>query len=68
MKQNKRICDFQQLKMIRSFGENIISSKITISEVDEDLSNLLKNIVDFDKNIRPRTKEGRTRKKILLIL
>ena len=54
--------------MIRSFGENIISSKITISEVDEDQSNLLKNIVDFDKNIRPRTKEGRTKKKILLIL
>ena len=31
---SKRIYDFQQFKTIRSFGESIISSKITISGAD----------------------------------
>ena len=53
--------------MIGSFGENIISGKITINDADEDQSNLLENIVEFNKNSRPRTKDCK-RKKILLIV
>ena len=47
----KCIYDFQQLKMLRSFGENIISGKIAISKADEDQSNLLEKIVEFNKNL-----------------
>ena len=47
----KCIYDFQQFKMLRSFGENIISGKIAISKADEDQSNLLEKIVEFNKNL-----------------
>ena len=42
----------------RSFGGNIISSKITINEADEDRSNLLENIMEFNNKTRQETKEG----------
>ena len=48
--------------MIRSFGENITSGKIAISETDENQSNLLENIVEFINKSRTRTKEGKVRK------
>ena len=58
----KRIHDFQQLKVIRSFNENTTSGKIAISETDENQSNLLENIVEFINKSRTRTEEGNMRK------
>ena len=37
---NKRIYELQQLKTIRTFCENVINGKITISEADEAEINL----------------------------
>ena len=56
---HKRIHDFQQLKVIRSFNENTTSGKIAISETDENQSNLL---VEFINKSRTRTEEGNMRK------
>ena len=58
----KRINDFLQFKTIGPFGENIISGKITISEADEDQSNLLENIVEFNNKSRPKQKKVRWKK------
>ena len=58
----KRIHDFLQFKTIEPFGENIISGKITISEADEDQSNLLENIVEFNNKSRPKQKKVRWKK------
>ena len=60
---NKCIYDFQHFKTIKSFGENIISGEITISVADEDHSNLLEYIVEFNNKSRPKEKEGRMKKK-----
>ena len=51
--------DFQQYETIASFGESIYAGKITIGEAEEDQSNLLKNIVEFNEKSRPKTKEGK---------
>ena len=61
LKYGKKKCiyDFQQFKMLRSFGENIISGKITISKPDEDQSNLLEKIVEFNKNLDQEQKNVR---------
>ena len=61
-KANKYKYDFQQYETIRSFGENIYDRKITTDEVEEDQSNLLKNIVEFNEKSIPRTKEGKDKK------
>ena len=41
--------DFQQYETKRSFGESIYASKITTDAAEEDQSNLLKNIVEFNE-------------------
>ena len=46
--------DFQQYETIRSFGESIYTSKASIVEADEDESNLLKNLVEFNIKSRPK--------------
>ena len=43
--------------MIRSFGASIYTGKINIDEAEVDQSNLLKNLVGFNKKSRPRTIE-----------
>ena len=65
MKQ-KNIYDFQQYETIRSFGESIYTQKASIVEVEEDQSNLLKNIVEFKNKSRPKNKEGKDEKEILM--
>ena len=59
---NKCKYDFQQYETIRSFGKNIYDGKITKDEAEEDQSNLLKNIVEFNEKSIPRTKEGEDKK------
>ena len=41
---NKSKYDFQQYETLRSFDESIYAGKITVDEVEEDQSNLLKAI------------------------
>ena len=65
---NKHLHDFQNFKKITLFGVSKDSDKITISVVDEDQSNLLENIVEFNNKSRPTTKEDKMKKEILLIV
>ena len=49
--------------MIRSFGEIIYTSKINIDVAVLDQSNLLKNLTEFNYKSRPRTIEGKDKKR-----
>ena len=46
--QIKNIYDFHQYETVRYFGESIYIGKASIVETEEDQSNLLKNIVEFN--------------------
>ena len=59
----KHMYDFQQYETIKSFGDNIYTGKINIDEAEMDQSNLFKNIVEFNNKSRPRTTEGKDKKK-----
>ena len=65
---NKYKYGFQKNQTIRPFGESIYTRKITIDEAIWDQSNLLKNIIEFNEKSRPRTKEGKDEKEILMKL
>ena len=54
--------DFKQYETTRSFGESIYSGKIRIDEAENDQTNLLENIVNFDSKYRPRSKEDKVKK------
>ena len=60
------IYDFQQYETVRSFGESIYTQNISIVEAQEDQSNLLKNIVEFNNKSRPKNIEVEDKKEILL--
>ena len=53
------IYDFQRYEVMRFFGYSIYTRKANIAEVEEDQSNLLKNIVEFNNKSRPRSKGGK---------
>ena len=54
--------DLKQYETTRSFGESIYSGKIRIDEAENDQTNLLENIVNFDSKYRPRSKEDKVKK------
>ena len=56
-----------QFETIRSFGASISTGKININEAERDQSILLKNMVELNNKSRPKTKEGKD-KKILVIV
>ena len=60
---SKEPLDFRMFKTIRSFGDDIYSSKITINEADQEQSNLAEYILNFN-NIKIMKK---TKKKIFVI-
>ena len=60
------IYDFQQYETVRSFRESIYTQNISIVEAQEDQSNLLKNIVEFNNKSRPKNIEVEDKKEILL--
>ena len=60
------IYDFQQYETVRSFGESIYTQNISIVEAQENQSNLLKNIVEFNDKSRPKNKEVEDKKEILI--
>ena len=60
---NKFMFDFQEFQTIRSFGDSIYTGKINMEEAEIDQNNLLKNMVNFDKKSRLRSKEDRDEKR-----
>ena len=44
--------DFQQYETVRSFGESICTRNVIIDEADIDQSNLLENMVKFNKDTK----------------
>ena len=59
----KYIYDFEQYETIRSFGDSIYTRKANIVEAEADQNNPLKNIVEFTEKSRPRSKEGKDKKR-----
>ena len=55
--------DFQQYETIRSFGESTYADKINIDKAEIDQSNLLKYLVESNDKSRPRTAEGKGKKR-----
>ena len=47
----------------KTFGENIYDGRTNIDQTEMDQGNLLKNIVEFRNRSRPRTTEGKDKKK-----
>ena len=51
--------------MTRSFGDNIYTGTININEgeMDQSVRNLLENMVELNDKSRPKTKEGKNKKR-----
>ena len=54
---------FQQYETLRSFDESIYTLKASIVKVEEDQSNLLKNLVEFNNKSGPKMKENENEKR-----
>ena len=52
---NKNTYDFRKFNTIRTFGEDIYNDKITLEEADENQSDLLGEIKNFNDKTRPQT-------------
>ena len=50
---------FKTFKTIRSFGENIYSGKITINKANEEQTDLIEFILNFDSKDRPKNKDDK---------
>ena len=59
---SKKPFDFRIFKTIRSFGEDIYSSKITINEADQVQADLVQYIVNFNNKTRSKKKEDKINK------
>ena len=53
---SKELFDFRIFKTIRSFGDDIYSNKITINEADQEQSDLVEYILNFNNKTRPKKK------------
>ena len=62
---SKEPFDFRIFKTIRSFGDDIYSNKITINEGDQEQSDLVEYILNFNNKTRPKNKYDK--KNIFLI-
>ena len=56
---NKYVHNFQQYERITSIAKNILGGKITLDDTDKDQSDLLNELVDFQKEAKPRNKKKR---------
>ena len=65
---NKYLYDFQQFEIIMSFGDSIYTAKINIDEAQIYQGNLLENIVKFDNKSKQKTREGKAKKRNILIV
>ena len=57
---------FKTFKTIRSFGENVYSGKITVTEANEEQADLMEHV--FNNKARPKNKNDKKIKEMLLIL
>ena len=55
--------DFRNFRTIRTFGRDIYEDKITLEEADEDQSNLIDEIENFNKKTRPQKDEEKHEEK-----
>ena len=62
-KANKCLSDFQQFETMRSFGDSIYTFKINIDKAEMNQSSLLENMVKFNNKSKPKTKEGKAKKR-----
>ena len=46
--------------------DSIYTHKINVVKAEEDQSSLLNNIIEFHNKFRPRSKEGKDKKEILM--
>ena len=63
---SKEPFDFRIFKTVRSFGDGIYSSQITISKGDQEQSDLAEYILNFNNKTRPKNKDGKKTKKNIL--
>ena len=49
---------------MRPFGESIYFGKINTHEAEMDQTNLFENVIKFNNKSRPKTKEGKDKKRI----
>ena len=57
---------FRMFKTTRSFGDDIYSSKITIHEADQEQSDLVEYILNFNTKARRKNKDDKKNKKNIL--
>ena len=61
---SKEPFDFRMFKALRSFGDDIYSCKITINEADQEQSDLVEYILNFNnKDNRPKNKDDKNKNK-----
>ena len=61
--QNNEIKKFQQLEMIKSFGNSIVIGKMTLAKASKKQSSLLQNILELINRTRPNIQADKFRKK-----
>ena len=60
---SKEPFDFKTFVTIRSFRDDIYSIKITINEADQEQSDLVEYISNFNNKIRPKNKDDKKNQK-----
>ena len=65
-KTNKYAFNFQNLWAISTFGRNIHNDKITAEEADEDQRDLLVEVLNFKKKVKPKIPEKKQQKEDVL--
>ena len=60
---SKEPFNFKTFKIIRSFGENTYSSKITINEADREQTDLVEYILNFNNKARAKNRDDKKWKK-----
>ena len=59
----KKLFDFRIFKTIRSFGDDIYNSKITINEADQEKSDLVEYILNLNNKAKTKNKDDKTKTK-----
>ena len=55
---------FKRFQIIKTFGRDIYNGEITLKEADNDQSNLLVEIMNFKKKVKPKNPEKKQHKKL----
>ena len=60
---SKEPFDFRIFNTIRSLGDDIYNSEITINEADQEPSGLVEHILNFNNKAKPKNKDDKKTKK-----